>query len=239
MQCPASVRLSDPATSPHPELLPPGGGKAATIGTVLHDAFEESVHAGRVVFMAKHGDEIRKAGGMPKEGLALLRDAFSGFETVVQDYDLTTVHTELRVNIGQRFGHDDLWGTSDIVGISGDGQTLAILDLKTGKHRVSADSEQLKLYALGALPLAPNAKQIVLGILQPTVRARADVKVMGMPDLMAFEAQVRTAVELIDAPATKPTPTASACRWCPARTFCPSRGGDASAFDEISAVDFA
>lgn len=241
MHCPASVRMSDPNTSPHPELLPKSGGRAATIGTILHDAFEQSMILGEVVFLADHAIGIRSVGGDSKESLALLRSAFSAAQKLISDFDLVNVKLEVRLHPGARVGSKDLWGTCDLLAVSRDTTHLVIADLKMGKHAVSPDSPQLLVYATGARVLHPNVKKITTAIIQPTVSVTYSSKTFSSQEMDVFEDKLRDVVVAIEDHNTQPTPTFKACQWCPASSFCPSRsnGGESFRALDVSGVEFA
>lgn len=231
IRCPASVRLSDPNTSPFPDKLILGTSPAAAIGTVLHGEFERSLLEGAVVFRSAAADRIKALKGDVRASLASLRIALDATHRLIEQFDLVDVQTEVRVHPGARIGERDLWGTADLVARSEDGTTIAVIDLKMGRHRVAADSEQLAVYALGLREHWPDANRVLCAIVQPAVSSGADVCIRTADQLDAFEHQVRAAVAAINDASTPPTPDPAACRWCPARECCPARGS--GAFDHL------
>jgi hypothetical protein len=115
-----------------------------------------------------------------------------------------------------------LQGTADVVGISQD--KLIIADLKTGRGYVDADSEQMKIYALGAL-LHSNQipKEVEFQIIQPH-HGEKRVHRMSVDELGVWETEVLLPA-INDAVSNAPrfAPSESACQWCPAKHICPAQ----------------
>jgi hypothetical protein len=117
--------------------------------------------------------------------------------------------------------HPALGGTADAVLVDGD--HLIICDLKTGRVPVDAqDNKQLLTYALGAMRQlkAPSTITCTMHIFQPRV-GHSKWTVSGNY-LNLHGERLKTAAELAltsDAP-THPSP--DACRYCKAKTICPS-----------------
>jgi hypothetical protein len=116
-----------------------------------------------------------------------------------------------------------LQGTADVVGHNYTKMTVA--DLKTGKGWVDADTEQLKIYALGALATLnlKDIEEIEFQIIQP-YHGEKRIHIMTAKELKDWEDNVlRPAMEdaISDAPSLRPSE--SACQWCDAKTICPAQ----------------
>ena len=117
--------------------------------------------------------------------------------------------------------HPALGGTADAVLVDGD--HLHVVDLKTGRVAVDAtDNKQLLTYALGAMRQfkAPERITATVHIFQPRV-GHSKWTVTGQ-ELVEHGQRLKAAAELAltsDAP-TSPSP--DACRYCKAKTICPS-----------------
>jgi hypothetical protein len=128
---------------------------------------------------------------------------------------------EVNLDEGLKSLHPALGGTADAVLV--DGNHLHIVDLKTGRVAVDAtDNKQLLTYALGAMRQfkAPNTIECTMHIFQPRV-GHSKWTVSGLR-LELHGRRLQSAAELAlsgDAP-THPSP--DACRYCKAKTICPS-----------------
>jgi hypothetical protein len=113
-------------------------------------------------------------------------------------------------------------GTADVVAWDNEGECLEIVDLKTGRNFVDANSSQMKLYAIGAINLMGNFKHIKLTIVQPQTGANRTHEML-LSDLQAWEQDVvMPAIEKAYNPDTYPTPSRDACKYCPAKLHCPA-----------------
>jgi hypothetical protein len=113
-------------------------------------------------------------------------------------------------------------GTADVMAWDDDGARLEIVDLKTGRNYVDANSSQMKLYALGAIKLMGDFQQIKLTIVQPQTGANRTHE-MSLADLLAWEKDVvMPAIEKAFNPDSYPTPSRDACKYCPAKLHCPA-----------------
>jgi hypothetical protein len=112
-----------------------------------------------------------------------------------------------------------LQGTADVVGISQD--KLIIADLKTGRGYVDADSEQMKIYALGALMHnSQKPKEVEFQIIQPH-HGEKRVHTMSAVALREWEQNIlRPAVDEALSDTPRYAPSESACQWCPAKHIC-------------------
>jgi hypothetical protein len=128
---------------------------------------------------------------------------------------------EVNLDEGLQSLHPALGGTADAILVDGD--HLHVIDLKTGRVAVDAqDNKQLLTYALGAMRQlkAPSSITCTMHIFQPRV-GHSKWTVSGNR-LELHGRRLLSAAELAllsDAP-TNPSP--DACRYCKAKTICPS-----------------
>jgi hypothetical protein len=212
--CPASVKLSvgipqEPA------------GEAAQIGTAIHALAE-------LCFKAKSSP----ADYVGKEVEGVLMTATNAEYAQLHLDEIKRVHDELgHVRVEQYVTVLDsdsfkLGGTADVVGM-GKGK-LIVSDLKTGKGWVDADSDQLKIYALGAIRSAskngiPPPQSIELRIVQPH---HGDVRSHSMTyeELWNwYQNTLRPAVLKATVFDEEPNPSEKACQYCPAKVVCPAQ----------------
>lgn len=110
--------------------------------------------------------------------------------------------------------HDELWGTSDIVLVSGG--VLHIIDFKFGRLPVHAkDNPQLKIYAQGAIDtLGVDVKTVRATILQPR-NYDVDTVEIGASELRAWiDKEVKPkALDAVNRQGTM-KPDVSVCRYC-------------------------
>ena len=209
--CPASARLCE-------QVPKRPSGEAANIGTAIHALAETCFQLG--------SDPLQFV-GQTVEGITMTADnclyALEHMKAIwaIQD-ELGMVKVEVPVKL-----FEDkqvlLQGTADVVGHNYTKMTVA--DLKTGKGWVDADTEQLKIYALGALATLnlSDIEVIEFQIIQPH-HGEKRIHFMTVQELNDWEDNVlRPAIEdaISDAPSFKPSE--SACQWCDAKTICPAQ----------------
>ena len=200
MQCPGSYRLES--------LMPyEPAGEAAAIGTAIHE-LSEIILSGQQVPVGTDKDHVAMA------------QAYADFvNTLVENPRKKLI--EVNLDEGLKSLHPALGGTADAVLVDGD--HLHVVDLKTGRVAVDAtDNKQLLTYALGAMRQfkAPERITCTMHIFQPRV-GHSKWTVTGQ-DLVDHGNKLKAAAELAltsDAP-TSPSP--DACRYCKAKTICPS-----------------
>jgi len=200
MQCPGSYRLES--------LMPyEPAGEAAAIGTAIHE-LSEIILSGKEVPAGTDPDHVAMAQG------------YADFvNTLVENPRKKLI--EVNLDEGLKSLHPALGGTADAVLVDGD--HLHVVDLKTGRVAVDAtDNKQLLTYALGAMRQfkAPERITATVHIFQPRV-GHSKWTVTGQ-DLVDHGNKLKAAAELAlssDAP-TSPSP--DACRYCKAKTICPS-----------------
>ena len=200
MQCPGSYRLES--------LMPyEPAGEAAAIGTAIHE-LSEIILSGKEVPTGTDPDHVAMAQG------------YADFvNTLVENPRKKLI--EVNLDEGLKSLHPALGGTADAVLV--DGNHLHVIDLKTGRVAVDAnENKQLLTYALGAMRQlkAPSSIECTMHIYQPRV-GHSKWTVSGNY-LNLHGRRLLEAAELAlssDAP-TNPSP--DACRYCKAKTICPS-----------------
>ena len=200
MSCPGSYRLES--------LMPyEPAGEAAAIGTAIHE-LSEIILSGKEVPAGTDPDHVAMAQG------------YADFvNTLVENPRKKLI--EVNLDEGLKSLHPALGGTADAVLV--DGNHLHVIDLKTGRVAVDAqDNKQLLTYALGAMRQlkAPSTIECTMHIFQPRV-GHSKWTVSGNR-LNLHGERLKEAAELAlsgDAP-TNPSP--DACRYCKAKTICPS-----------------
>ena len=200
MQCPGSYRLES--------LMPyEPAGEAAAIGTAIHELSEIILSNGQV------------PAGTDPDHIAMAQAYADFVNTLVENPRKKLI--EVNLDEGLKSLHPALGGTADAVLVDGD--HLHVVDLKTGRVAVDAtDNKQLLTYALGAMRQfkAPERITCTMHIFQPRV-GHSKWTVTGQ-ELVEHGQRLKASAELAltsDAP-TSPSP--DACRYCKAKTICPS-----------------
>jgi len=182
-------------------------GEAAAIGTAIHE-LSEIILSGKEVPAGTDPDHVAMAQG------------YADFvNTLVENPRKKLI--EVNLDEGLKSLHPALGGTADAILV--DGNHLHVIDLKTGRVAVDAnDNKQLLTYALGAMRQlkAPSTIECTMHIFQPRV-GHSKWTVSGNY-LNLHGRRLVEAAELAlsgDAP-TNPSP--DACRYCKAKTICPS-----------------
>jgi hypothetical protein len=182
-------------------------GEAAAIGTAIHE-LSEIILSGKEIPIGTDPDHLSMAQGYANFINALVENPRKKLIEVNLDEGLKSLHPALG-------------GTADAILV--DGNHLHVIDLKTGRVAVEAeDNKQLLTYALGAMRQlkAPSTIECTMHIFQPRV-GHSKWTVSGQ-ELVEHGERLKAAAELAltsDAP-THPSP--DACRYCKAKTICPS-----------------
>jgi hypothetical protein len=182
-------------------------GEAAAIGTAIHELSEIILRNGEV------------PAGTDPDHVAMAQGYADFVNTLVENPRKKLI--EVNLDEGLKSLHPALGGTADAVLVDGD--HLHVVDLKTGRVAVDAqDNKQLLTYALGAMRQfkAPSHITCTMHIYQPRV-GHSKWTVSGQ-ELVEHGERLKAAAELAltgDAP-TNPSP--DACRYCKAKTICPS-----------------
>jgi hypothetical protein len=201
MSCPGSYRLES--------LMPyEPAGEAAARGTAIHELSEKMLRGESIDNPDIDPDYIEMA--------RKYADFVNGYFPNPRKKLI-----EVNVDAGLKSIHYALGGTADAILVEGD--TLACIDLKTGRVAVSAeDNMQLMTYALGAMLKlnAPESINVDLVIFQPGVgvsvcKTTGKALVQHGQDLLAAANLALT----FDAPTS---PSTSACKYCKAKPICPS-----------------
>lgn len=221
LQCPASVKLC--------ENIPyQPAGEAAQIGTAIHAVAETCILTG-----VSPSDFI----GKEVEGITITSDNADFAQQHVNhirdlELRLGTLKVEQYVT-AYKSDQIDLGGTADVLAYNFEQDTLVIADLKTGRGYVDADSDQMKIYAIGAMrTLKTEFSNIELAIIQPHHGEPRTHKIT-FKELNEWAATNLTpALVAIAEGTTTPTPTDKACQWCPAKATCPAHIEN---FNEVAA----
>ena len=209
--CPASVQLS--AKMPKGE-----SGAAAQRGTAIHSLSESCflTSSAPEEWLGIDVEGVR----MDEEAITYARKHLDYIET--EELRLGNVFVEQFVTAYESPAVK-VAGTADVLGWSDDTGEFVIGDLKTGRGYVDADSDQMRIYALGGMRLARKQfKTVTMTIVQP-VHGVNRHHTMTVPDLLRWEAQVLIpAVQAAMATTAEAVPSEAACQWCPAKAICPA-----------------
>ena len=209
--CPASVQLS--AKMPKGEA-----GAAAQRGTAIHSLSESCFLTSSTPeeWLGIDVEGVR----MDDEAITYARKHLDYIET--EELRLGNVFVEQYVTAFETPAVR-VAGTADVLGWSDDTGEFVIGDLKTGRGWVDADSDQMRIYALGGMRLAKKQfKTVTMTIVQP-VHGVNRHHTMTVPELLKWEAQTLIpAVQAALATTAEAVPSEAACQWCPAKAICPA-----------------
>lgn len=214
--CPASAKLS--AKMPYVE-----SGDAAKIGTAIHSLAETcyTMDTDPMTFVGKEVNGIL----MTEENCEFALHHLKAIWAIEDELGEGTVSVEQFIPY-QETQVCKVGGTTDVIGISKEKRKLIIADLKTGRGYVDQDSDQLKLYAISAMNgmnLFQEISTVELWIIQPH-HGEIRKHTMTTQDLVDWEHYILIpAIEQAMNPDCQPTPTESACKYCPAKTICPAQ----------------
>lgn len=209
--CPASVRLSEGV--PYEPA-----GEAAQIGTAIHALAEKCFATGEAAdaYLGKTVEGIT----MTQENVDFAQAHLDHITALQAELGAVKVEQYVTVidNTAVKLG-----GTADVIGF-GNG-ILEIADLKTGRGYVDADSDQMKIYALGTLAKIKSkpVETVRLSIIQPH-SGPTRTHTMTVDELNSWKADVL--IPAIADSANKdaqPKPSSNACRYCPAKVICPAQ----------------
>lgn len=201
INCPGSVALENKMPYEPP-------GEAAAIGTAIHELSEAMIR-GDALIQEDYPDE---QWDMAAEYAAWIKDMAQG---------ATKTMIEVNVDDGLKSIHPALGGTADAVIIKD--RTLHVIDLKTGRVPVKADNNlQLLTYATGVARMlkAPADVKVVLHIYQPRT-GHSSWETDGNR-LINHGNDLKKAAELIDQGDAPTNPGQSQCKYCRAKSICPS-----------------
>lgn len=210
LACPASVHLSVGVEETQ-------SGEAAKIGTAIHSLAETCWQT---------EDD-------PK---AWVNKFVEGILISEQNAEFAQMHIDTIKRLEQELGRVlveqhgtvistmqvELAGTCDVVGYSVKDSILEIVDLKTGRSFVHADSEQLRIYALAMMKKLGDFQTIRLTIVQPQLGQNRTHE-MTLYELLHWQDNVLLPrIEEIVKMDAYPTPSKEACKYCPAKLHCPA-----------------
>jgi hypothetical protein len=115
------------------------------------------------------------------------------------------------------------FGTADAVIVPSNGGWAKVVDLKTGRGKVSAGTPQLMIYALALvqrLALNMELQGVHVYIWQT---GEIDSYTWTLDELLQAGEVVRAAANAALDPTTKPVPGDRQCQWCKARSRCTAR----------------
>ncbi len=199
------------------------GGEAAKIGTAIHSLAEHCFKGD--LDPTKFEGQVFEGITMTEENCEFALEHLKAIWKIEDELGAGSVQVEAFIPY-QDTQVCKVGGTTDVIGISKEKRKLIIADLKTGRGYVDADSEQLKLYALSALNLHNlfrDISTVELWIIQPH-HGELRKHSMTIQELVDWEHYVLApAIENALNPAYPPTPSDSACQYCPAKTICPAQ----------------
>jgi hypothetical protein len=201
MTCPGSYRLES-------QMPYEPAGEAAAIGTAIHELSEAMMR----------GDDLIQA-DYPDEHWEMAADYVRFINTLVDNPRKKLI--EVNVDNGLKSLHQALGGTADAVLV--DGNHLHVVDLKTGRVAVDAEgNKQLLTYAVGVMRQfnAPATIECTMHIFQP--KAGHSKWTVSGADLVKHGLELKAAAELALTPDAPTNPSTEACRYCRAKTICPS-----------------
>lgn len=201
MTCPGSYRLES-------QMPYEPSGEAAAIGTAIHE-LAEAMMRGDALIQADYPDAHWE---MAADYVRFINDLVTNPRKKL---------IEVNVDNGLKSLHQALGGTADAVLV--DGNHLHVIDLKTGRIPVGAENNrQLLTYAVGVMRQfnAPASIECTMHIFQPTV-GHSKWTVSGN-DLIKHGHDLKAAAELALSPDAPTTPSLDACKYCRAKTICPS-----------------
>ena len=209
--CPASVQLS--ARMPKGE-----SGAAAQRGTAIHSLSESCFLTSSTPeeWLGIDVEGVR----MDQEAITYARKHLDYIEC--EELRLGNVFVEQYVTAYESPAVK-VAGTADVLGWSDDTGEFIIGDLKTGRGWVDADSDQMRIYALGGMRLAKKQfKTVTMTIVQPCHGVNRH-HTMTVPDLLRWEAEVLIpAVQAAMSTTAEAVPSEAGCQWCPAKAICPA-----------------
>lgn len=225
--CPASAILSK-------DIPPSPAGDAAQAGTAIHALAEECYQ-----LETNPMDYI----GATREGVKLAQwhcemardhvDAIYDLHKFVDHPDAVMIEEKVTHTSN---GNIQLRGTADVIAIGRRHKTVVVLDLKTGAQYVDEDSDQLKIYALGAIKKynLGHFEHVELQINQPRAGGLR-IHSMTMQELKDWESEtLLPAIAQAADPESKPKPSEKACQYCPAKLTCPAQN---TAFEVMAAQE--
>lgn len=222
LTCPGSLRVCADIADAETEY--------AALGTFAHQVAGDALEFGKPIEAFIGVAETHPQFGLfscDSEMVEHLRLYVDAVNSTVDLLGLDRKHdlaVETKVHAAQ-----DVWGTADA--IVWDDDEIHVFDLKygAGTYVEVVDNPQLMIYALGAILHKPsrcaNLRRVSMHIVQPRYGGATPWRTHTIPahELNAWAADVLLpgvgAVREPDAPLV---PSASGCKWCPAKPTCPA-----------------
>lgn len=239
MQCPGSLAMEAGKPDTSSDYARAGTAMHEIAAVCLEEGKDAAAYLGRIVVV--EDDPIE----MTEEMCELIQV----YLDTVREYQGANgeLLIEQRVDYSHVLGVPDSFGTADCLIIIGN--TLIVIDLKTGYNRVDAENNpQLQLYALGALAiveLLADIEQVCLVISQPRAGKAPSEWSLSVEELQAFGVKAKARAEMAlyclrgdddtppftagsDAEADDLLhtgwllPAEDACKYCKAKATCPA-----------------
>mgnify|MGYP000638560929 CR=1 FL=1 len=201
MTCPGSVRLE--ALMPYEP-----SGEAAALGTALHELSERILRGEQIDDPDIAPDHIEMA------------QSYANYVNGISEKPRKKL-IEVNLDAGLKSLHPSLGGTADAVVV--EGNHLHIIDAKFGRVLVEAENnKQLMTYALGAMRQLNAPADIIctMHIFQP--RAGHSKWTVNGVDLISHGHDLVNSARLALSPDAPTNPSPDACKYCRAKTICPS-----------------
>ena len=217
MACPGSVALE--------AAFPDQSSSYAAEGTLAHTLASEHLD-GSGLHPSQRIGEVHEVDGYTFTVDAAMAAYVDDYCRLVQEYaQRGLLLVEQRVPIAHVTGEAGATGTSDAIVVHTAKRTLYVVDLKYGMGvKVDADSEQLKMYALGAMEQCDQLgefDQVCMVIHQPRLNHVSEHWIY-FGDLWAFKREAAEAAELTRQPDAPLVPGEKQCRFCKAKAVCPA-----------------
>lgn len=214
INCPGSVALSAKSPEqPASEYAAKGSAQHALIEHLLLEGGEPKDFIGAVFAGVEIDDEL--AGGV--------KIALDAAETLLEDYSGDQL-VEQRLVIVE----NEIFGTGDVIGISGDGTRALIADHKFGYVEVEANSLQLKFLAAALLAdpsmaaVAKDIEEFELAIIQPAFDPPVTKATITRAEAEVFLRTIKLAHSASKVPSAE-VRIGKWCKWCRAKAICPAQ----------------
>jgi hypothetical protein len=176
---------------------------------------------------AQRGTDIHLTAEQLLLGLPIMHPEHAEYAAEYVDFVRGLVEPGDDLLIEQRLSFEEYapggFGTADAVIVPSNGGWAKIVDLKTGRGRVSAGTPQLMIYALALvqrLALSMELHGVHVMIWQ---NGTIDSYTWTIDELLQAGEVVRAAAKAALDPTTKPVPGDKQCQWCKARSRCTAR----------------
>jgi hypothetical protein len=183
-------------------------GEAAALGTALHELSERILR----------GEQIDDP-DIPPDHIEMAQSYANYVNSVSENPRKKLI--EVNLDKGLKSLHPSLGGTADAVVV--EGNHLHIIDAKFGRVLVEAENnKQLMTYALGAMRQLNAPADIIctMHIFQP--RAGHSKWTVSGVDLISHGHDLVNSARLALSPDAPTIPSPDACKYCKAKTICPS-----------------